>query len=172
MNALTNTATATVIKGSVLAEMNIEDMLAADMGSMELVTDFTPMPSGMYDIEVKTVEVTEVGAENKPAIKVEYSINGIVELADEADLELVGDLPRKHTEHYFLQGKNAYGLRSFVTIFKPVALNAGVNTVEDTLEAAIGSVGQALIEKRRYKDKNTGEMKESSGIVATQVSWS
>lgn len=184
MNITNNTATTvttandtnlaaegTVIDSKVLATMSVEDMLNIDVNMVEAVSDFSPLPSGLYSISVESVGLEEVGAENKPVIAVEYQINGVVELNDDSEADQVGDLPRKHTENYFLQGgKTAYGLRSFVTIFKPLAGDQAA-LVTDLMEMAIGATGEAVLERKTRKNKNTGELNTNTNINANAVMW-
>lgn len=162
---------AVTLTAETLESLSPEELLSLDISQIADVEGFVLKPAGMYGWEVTAISLEEVGAENKKAIKVEYNLLECIELNDESEADTVGELPCKYNEFYFLEGGKGFGTRMFATIFRPVARDAGVTMLSDIMEAALGAHGGGFIKVRNYKDKKTGEMKESNQIDATTVTW-
>lgn len=169
--SLANNDQAEFIEADVLAQMSPEDLLQLDVGQIKDVEAYVPLPSGLYGFQVKEVEMTEVGAENKPAIKVTFDVNEVIELEDDSQAEEVGELPTKYTEMYLLQSKNSMGLRMFATTFRPVSVEAGASNLAETMDAIIGAVGQGFIKRRSYRPNGSDDKVVTNNLDATTVTW-
>lgn len=171
-----------ILKGDVLSELSVDDLLELDVDLIDEVTDFMAMPSGHFRFNVTAVALEDVGGEGKKAIKVEFSLPSLVELADPNDEEAVELVAASfadgatvdHSEYFFLDGgkkKSAFGIRSFSTIFKPLVPEGTKAKVSELMELAMGSSGEAYIEKTSYipEGKTEAERKYNSRIKPTMV---
>ncbi len=160
---------ADTLDAAALESLGAEDLLSLDIAQLADVEAFKLLPAGLYGWEVTGAEITEVGAENKKAISVQYKILECMETSNPEEAEEVGELPREYKELYFLEGGKGFGVRTFATMFRPIAVGAGVSQISDILEAAVGASGGGMIKKRGYK--KDGEQKYSNNIDATTVEW-
>lgn len=168
----TMNATQTKIDSKDLAAMSLEDLMEIDINQVEEVKDFVPFPTGEYRFEVTSIAFDEVGSEDKPVIAVEWNILEVVELANEEEADQVGEIPRVQKENYFLQGgKTAYGVRAFLTAFREIGARNNCTKLPEIMEAGIGATGQAMIERKTRKDRETGEARTNSSINATLVTF-
>lgn len=171
------------VANAELAQMDVEALLEMDVDLIEEVADFVPAPTGGYRFNVGTPSIEELGAENKKAIKVPFTLTECTELGDPdstEDAEVVGNLfsdgkTVEHNEHFFLEAKegatSAYGIRAFCTIFKGLLPLGQTAKVSELMELAAGSSGECWIEKSSYKKQGSEEVKWSSRIKATAVSF-
>ena len=183
-NAGTNAMATQSVKltGAVLSEMDVASLLAIDIDLVEVVTDFAPMPTGMYRFNVKGTELKEFGDDKKMGIQTEFCLTECVELAhadnqDDVDVVTAGfadGATVKHIETFFLDGgkkKTAYGLRSFVTLFKALVPAGAKANPQELMELSVGSSGVCFIEKGSYipEGKTEEERKYTSRIKCTAV---
>lgn len=153
-----------------LEAMDVDSFLNASMDSIADLEGFKLKPTGLYSFVVKNADVTEMGMENKPVIAVELELTSCLELVNEAESEEVGELPCKYTENYFLTGKMIGG-KAFATFTRELAQANGWATIAEVVTGMQGFSGSALIQKRKWKDKETGELKEGNQLDVTTASW-
>lgn len=172
MNSKPSTTTSGMIDSKDLANMSLDELMDIDINQVEAVKDFIPFPTGSYRFEVTSVGFDEVGAEDKPVITVEWNILEVVELVDASQADEVGEVPRVQKENYFLTGgKTGYGVRAFLTAFREIGVRNGCTKLPEIMEAAIGATGEALIERKTRRNKDTGENHTNSSISATMVTF-
>ncbi len=170
-----------LIANETLSQMDVDALLEVDVNNIEEVAEFVPMPTGMYRFTVGTPSIEEVGKNNSKAIKVPFTLTECVEVGNpdnEEDVEIVATTFAEggtvvQNENFFLESSNssktAYGVRSFVTIFKQLLEAGQTANVSQLIEYAAGSSGEALIEKSSYKKEGSDEVLYSSRINANNV---
>lgn len=163
---------ANVLSAADLDSLGAEDLLSLDISQVSDLEVFKLKPSGMYGWEITGAEIAEVGEEGDKAIAVTYKLLEVIELSDAAEADDVGDLPCDYTERYKLSGRGSEkgkGVKRFVTIFRPIAVGAGVSQISDILEAIIGATGGGMINKGSFKG-DSGVI-EYNKIDPTTVEW-
>ena len=158
-----------ILEGAVLETLDAEELLELDISQLADVEAFKLLPNGLYGWSVKSVGLEEIGDEGAKAIEVIYTIHECIELLDQADEDAVGELPREYKELYFLKGGKGFGIRTFSTIFRPVAEQTGATRVADLMENIVGVTGSSFIKLRNYVHKGTQEKRQSNNIDATTV---
>jgi len=172
----------TILSGDVLSEMDVDSLLALDVNNVEEIKDFVPMPSGFFRFNVTNTSLEELGDDKNPAITVEFNLTECTELLNADNVEdaeviatsFADGATVKHKESFFLNSnarKTAYGIRSFVTIFKGAVPEGQAASVQELMELSIGTSGLALIEKSSYipAGKTEEERRYSSRIKPTAV---
>lgn len=152
-----------------LEALNAEALLELDISELADVTAYVPKPSGLYQFQVLESGLEEVGAENKIAIDLKLKVLEVLELADESEADEVGDLPAEYGQMFFLDGGKGYGVRSFVTLFRELAVENGWTTANEISEGIGGAVFSCYLERRKYKVKDTGEIKVSNQLKVETV---
>lgn len=163
----------TGIDSANLKDMSVEDLLAIRAIDVEEVTDFVPFPTAAYRFEVKGTGIESVGKDEKACIEVELTITEVQELDNPEEESEVGELPREYTERFMLeQVKNGFGVRSFVTFVKPLAVAQGnpEATVNEMMEMVSGATGVVLIKRRAYTN-DAGEQRVVNNLGVTSVLW-
>ena len=158
-----------LLNKEAIAGLSVDELLELDIDQIAQVVPFTPKPTGVYGFNVGSCGVVEAGEGH--AIEVEYQLNEVVELLDdnEANRELVGELPAKYTEKYFIGGESDFGLKTFRTVFNGLVAEGETVVIRELMERCVGVQGEGLLKLRKWKDKNTGEMKEGNSWEATAV---
>jgi len=172
-----------VIKGSVLNEMQVEDLLNLDGGSVELLVDLPLLPAGFYHFSVATCEVGSTGkaGEEKAAIITSLTITGVEQLDNPADQKIVDELdltsnPVAYKENFGLQTKDGYGIRSFCTFTAGWAEATGNSVVIDRVNNLAGAQGICKLDTNRYLPQGKADVpenyKENNRMNVRQVVWS
>lgn len=150
-----------------IAGLSVDDLLDVSADQLSEVTAYVPKPTAVYNFAVKSVDLDEAG--DGHAIAVVYNLTDCVELNDEAEADLVGELPAEYKELYFIGGESDFGIRTFRTIFAGVVPDGTSMSIREMMEAAVGVTGQGLLKHNKWKSKETGEIKEGNKWEATTV---
>lgn len=166
-----------ILNKDQLSAMSVQELLEMDFGSIALVEGYKPFPTAMYRLEFISAGLETIGDSEIPAIQLKLKVHEALAFENKeqevAFLEsgLAESLPREYTETYYLQKKDGTAaggtVAAFRTAFDPIAQQVGLSNVNQVLEfinSNAGAMAQAVIKHRKYKDKETGETRESNQI--------
>jgi hypothetical protein len=151
----------------MLKGLSVDELLDLSVDQLATVQPFQPRPTGIYRFEVLSCGVEEVGEGN--AIVVKYKLHECIELEKEEEAELVGELPAEYTESYFIAGDSDFGIRTFRTIFAGVIGEGEDVSVREQMARSVGVTGEGLLKHRKWKNKETKEMKEGNQWEPTSI---
>jgi hypothetical protein len=172
-----------VIKGTALNDMQVEDLLNLDGGSVELLVALPLLPAGFYHFVVDSCEVGSTGkaGEEKAAIVTVLTITGVEALDNLADQKILDEVdltsnPVSYKENFGLQTKDGYGIRSFCTFTAAWAEATGNAVVMSRIDNLAGSVGVCKLDVNRYLPQGKADApenyKENNRLNVRQVIWS
>lgn len=160
-----------VLNKETIAGLSVDELLELNVDQIAEVTPFAPKPTGCYGFNVVACGVVEVGEGH--AIEVEYQLNEVIDLLvdDDANRELVGELPAKYVEKYFIGGESEFGLMTFRTVMSTLVQEGETPVIRELMERCVGMQGEGLLKHRKWKNKTTGEMQEGNQFEATAVEF-
>lgn len=159
-----------------LNAMTVDEMLEMGIDEVADLEGYRPYPSGLYSFSVKAAGIENVGQEEKPTIQVECELTACDELGSEADADqLPEEWPAKYKENFFLDTDKRIGLRGFITLTRPIAVENGWTTVTQILEGMVGFSGKCLIKKGGYykkkEDGSKGEYMDTNNFDVSTILW-
>ena len=171
-----------LFKKDQLNSMSVQELLDLEFSQIAIVEGFKPLPTAMYRLSLESCALETVGENEIPALQLKVKVYEAVAFENKADEVTFIEsgtaerFPYDYQETYYLQRTNkdtqavesAGGtVQAFRTAFDSVATAVGLNSATAVMEwinANPGTMAQAVIKHRKYKNKETGEMRESNQI--------
>lgn len=140
------------IKGDVLKNLKMEELLALGVDEIADSEQFKLVPKGYYILEISDSKL-EAPDEGEPFIEVELLVNGIQELKDPTEEDQVTVGETKTNFRYY----GAFGVQRFKTTFKSIAEHYKAQgetlSIFDLIDKIKGHQIVGNIEHRKVKPK-------------------
>lgn len=160
-----NDAQLELLNADSMMDMNIDDV--ADLEG------YQPLPAGLFKFVITACGMEVVGQEDKPTIRLDLELSECIELVKESERETLPEFPRKYKENFFLETKKRIGLKAFITMMRPIAVENGWGTPAAIIAGCIGFGGECLIKKGGYNkatdDGSKGEWFDTNNIDPATV---
>jgi hypothetical protein len=137
-----------------LEALNADGMMDINIDDVADLEGYQPLPAGLFTFVIAKCGMEVVGNEDKPTIRLDLELTSCVELVKESDRETLPEFPRNYKENFFLETKKRIGLKAFITMMRPIAMENGWTTPAAIIVGCVGFGGECLIKKGGYNKKN------------------
>ncbi|MBM84459.1 MAG: hypothetical protein CMM47_00540 [Rhodospirillaceae bacterium] len=152
--------------------LTTDEALSLGYDEVDDLASFAPLPTAMFTFAVKSCGLETVGSEDIDAVVMELTLTELVELDTdtEENRKAVGDMPKDYKESMIV-GEKKMGLKAFATMTRELAAAQGWTTLAEAMENIVGFTGTGIIKHTKWKNKDTGEIREGNRIDAKSVLW-
>lgn len=140
---------------------DLDSILDMSLDDVEDLPEFVTPPPGHYKLLLKKLEQKTLS--EKPALVFSYAVIETLELSNEADTPVAGDLKSEFSETFFLN--NEKGLAFAKKNLAPLSAHFGVKTVRELIAACEGGVEVAATIKNRANKEKTAIYPSVSNII-------